>query len=208
MGTFTVALQVADPEGRHYETVEAMVDSGATYTALPGSILERLGVAPHSARSFVLADGSRVERGFGRTWMRLNGREDVSPVVFCDEGAQPLLGAVTLEIFSLGIDPVNGRLIPVDAFMMASAAGTCRSTESRIPATSTFSRRSMVRSQLRNGGGGEVEVWDDGPLVRGIVDARSGWDNAFRRMREHNDDSLVDQGHSATTQWELTDWEW
>lgn len=120
MGTFTVPLQVADPEGRHYETIDAMVDSGATYTVLPASILERLGVVPHSARSFVFADGSRVERGFGRTWMRLNGREDVSPVVFWDESARPLLGAVTLEIFSLGIDPVNGRLVPVDAFMMAS----------------------------------------------------------------------------------------
>ena len=54
--------------------------------------------------------------------MRLNGREDVSPVVFWDEDTQPLLGAVTLEIFCLGIDPVNGRLIDVDAFVTASAA--------------------------------------------------------------------------------------
>ena len=122
MGTFTVPLQVADPQGQHYETVEAMVDSGAAYTLIPGSILARLGVVPHGARRFVLADGSRVERRFGRTWMRLNGREDVSPVVFWDEDTQPLLGAVTLEIFCLGIDPVNGRLIDVDAFVAASAA--------------------------------------------------------------------------------------
>ncbi|MDE0053926.1 MAG: aspartyl protease family protein [Gammaproteobacteria bacterium] len=121
MGTFTVPIQVADPEGHEYETVEAMVDSGATYTVLPASVLERLGVVPHGVRSFVLADGSRVERGFGRTWIRLEGQEDISPVVFWDEGAQPLLGAVTLEIFSLGIDPVNGRLIPVDAFMLSGA---------------------------------------------------------------------------------------
>ena len=120
MGTFTVPLQVADPQGRHYETVEAMVDSGAAYTLIPGSILARLGVVPHGTRRLVLADGSRVERRFGRTWMRLNGREDVSPVVFWDEDTQPLLGAVTLEIFCLGIDPVNGRLIDVDAFVAAS----------------------------------------------------------------------------------------
>lgn len=132
MGTFNVPLQVADPEGRHYETVEAMVDSGATYTVLPGSMLERLGVVPHSTRNFVLADGSRVERAFGRTWVRLNGRNDVSPVVFWDEGAQPLLGAVTLEIFSLGIDPVNRRLIPVDAFMMALATGDPGHTQSAV----------------------------------------------------------------------------
>ena len=88
------------------------MDSGATYTALPVSLLQRLGVAPHGARRFVLADGQRVELGFGRTWMRLDGREEISPVVFQEEGAQPLLGAVTLEIFGLGIDRVKGRLIP------------------------------------------------------------------------------------------------
>ncbi len=56
--------------------------------------------------------------------MRLDGREDVSPIVFREEGAQPLFGAVTLEIFSLGIDPVNERLIPVNAFMPASGTGS------------------------------------------------------------------------------------
>ena len=79
MGTFTVPLEVADPQGRRNETVDAIVDSGATYTVLPGSILEQLGVTPHGTRRFVLADGSRVERGFGRTWMRLDGQRELSP---------------------------------------------------------------------------------------------------------------------------------
>ena len=39
-------------------------------------------------------------------------------------GAQPLPGAVTLEIFGLGIDPVNERFIPVDAFTLASGTGS------------------------------------------------------------------------------------
>ena len=121
MGTFSVPLEVADPQGRHYQTVDALADSGMTYTVFPASLLERLGVVPYSTRRVVLADGSRVERGFGRTRMRLDGREDMSPVLFCDEGVQPLLGAVTLEIFGLGIDRVNGRLMPVDALMLAAA---------------------------------------------------------------------------------------
>ena len=121
MGTFTVPLGVADPRSRRFETIAALVDSGATYTALPVSMLQRLGVVPHAARRSVLADGRRVELGFGRTWMRLDGREEISPVVFQEEGAQPLLGAVTLEIFGLGIDPVNRRLIPVDAFLLEMA---------------------------------------------------------------------------------------
>ena len=120
MGTFAVTLGVADPQGRRYEEVEAMADSGAAYTVLPASILEGLGVESYETRGFVLADGHRVERGFGQTWMRLDGRESMSPVVFWDEDSMPLLGAVTLEIFGLGIDPVNGRLVPVDAFMLAA----------------------------------------------------------------------------------------
>ena len=40
-----------------------------------------------------------------------------------DEDARPLLGAVTLEILSLGIDPVNQRLVPVDAFMLECEVG-------------------------------------------------------------------------------------
>ena len=123
MGKFTVPIEVADPLGRHYGTVEALVGSGAAYTALPTTVLERLGVVPHSAQGCVLADGSRVKRRIGRTWMRICGREEVSPVVFGDESAQPLLGAVTLEVFGLGIDPVNGRLRPVDALMLPAAIG-------------------------------------------------------------------------------------
>ena len=117
MGIFNVELEIGDPEGRNYQTVEAMVDSGAAYTTLPASILESLGVAPNTSRTFVLADGRRIRRGFGQTWIRLAGEEYVSPVVFWDEGTTPLLGAVTLEIFSLGIDPVNDQLIPVESRM-------------------------------------------------------------------------------------------
>ncbi len=122
MGTFSVQLQVGDPSGHRFETIEAMVDSGATYTVLPASLLERLDVDAHATRHFMLADGSRVERRFGRTWIRIDGKADVSPVVFWDEEALPLLGAVTLEILSLGIDPVNRRLIPVDALLLPALA--------------------------------------------------------------------------------------
>ena len=117
MGTFNVQLEIGDPEGQRYETVEAMVDSGAAYTFLPPSLLRRLGVVPRSMRQFVLADGSRIERGFSSTWVRMNGESQMSPVVFGDENATPLLGAVTLEIFAMGIDPVRQRLISVNVPM-------------------------------------------------------------------------------------------
>ena len=40
MGTFSVQIQVGNPSGQRFETIDAMVDSGATYTVLPASLLE------------------------------------------------------------------------------------------------------------------------------------------------------------------------
>ena len=114
MGTFNVQLEIGDPEGERYETVEAMVDSGAAYTFMPQSLLRKLGVQPYRRMAFVLADGTRIERDFGHTWIKLNGELGPSPIVFGDDDVTPLLGAVTLEIFALGIDPVNEQLIPVN----------------------------------------------------------------------------------------------
>ena len=116
MGTFTVQFEIGDPDGETYETVEAMVDSGATYTFIPRSTLERLGVRPFRKMTFEMADGTRIERDFGQTWVSLDGERIISPVIFGDDDAT-LLGAVTLEIFGLGIDPVNLRLIPVPSFV-------------------------------------------------------------------------------------------
>lgn len=44
--------------------------------------------------------------------MRLNGETYPVPVVFAPDGAGSLLGATALEIFGLGVDPVNEALIP------------------------------------------------------------------------------------------------
>ena len=54
----------------------------------------------------------------------------------------------------------------------------------------------------------EMEIREGGLLIRGVAEPRSGWDDAFRRMRERNDDTLVDEGASAATRWDVTEWEW
>ena len=118
MGRFLVQIELGDPEGRRYETVDALVDAGATCTTVPGSTMRRLGVSPNTRGTFVFADSSRIERDIGRTWLKLEEGEEIVPVIFGDEDSQPLLGAVTLEIFPLGVDPVSQRLIPVPGLLM------------------------------------------------------------------------------------------
>lgn len=121
MGTFRVTIEIGDPEGKKWEPVEALVDTGASYTVVPGSLLARLGVTPHVRDTSLLADGRRIERDIGQTWARVDGRSVVTLVVFGEEGMESLLGAYTLEGVRLLPDPVNRRLIPVPGLLMRSS---------------------------------------------------------------------------------------
>jgi len=118
MGTFRVEIEVGDPEGTRFESVEALVDTGATNTTLPASILEDLGVTPYTTTVFQLADGRELELGVGRTWVRVDGRQEFTQVVFAGERTEPILGAVTLEEMGLAVDPVGRRLQPVRKYLM------------------------------------------------------------------------------------------
>ena len=119
MGTFTVSIEFGDPDGERWESVEALVDTGASFTWLPRDLLERLGVRPELRRQFETADGRVVERGMGWTMSRWDGETVPTLVVFGDEGSSALLGAYTLEGFLLAPDPVNQRLIRVRGLAMA-----------------------------------------------------------------------------------------
>ena len=44
MGTFTVTIQVSDLASLQFIDVEALVDTGATYTSIPENTLAQLGI--------------------------------------------------------------------------------------------------------------------------------------------------------------------
>jgi clan AA aspartic protease len=113
MGTFAETIDVGDSEGRRFESVEAMVDTGSTYTWVPGDVLHRLGVEPETRMEFETADGRVIEREVAQTWVRHDGSAHITFVVFADDGATPLLGAYTLDGFGLAVDPIRRRLVPV-----------------------------------------------------------------------------------------------
>ncbi len=115
MGTFYTPMEIAGADRERFETVDALVDTGATYSAMPASILRSLGVTPCDSQSFRLADGSRIYMDMGEMSVRIDGRVRSTLVVFAGEGANPILGAFTLEAFSMAVDPVGKRLVPTDA---------------------------------------------------------------------------------------------
>ena len=118
MGAFSHTVEVSDMDGQRFESLEALVDTGSSYTVIPGSLLRGLGIAPQERIEFELADGRIIERDIGDARIRVGGRSAATLVVFGDEGVSSSLGAYTLEGVRLAFDPVNKRLIPARALLM------------------------------------------------------------------------------------------
>ena len=97
MGTFSQRIAMASIVGDRFREMEALVDTGATYTWIPRSFVDELGIRPEEYATFVLADGREVSYPIAQVRIRLNGRERFAICVFGEEGTEPLLGAVTLE---------------------------------------------------------------------------------------------------------------
>lgn len=118
MGTFRCTVEIGAAESGPFEQVDALVDTGATYSQSPRSILARLGISPHDRAEFVLADGRTVLRDLATVVLRLEGRVRHVLCTVGDDGTEPLLGATTLELFGLAADPVNRRLIRATLYLL------------------------------------------------------------------------------------------
>ena len=118
MGTFRHPLTLFAPSGGRMEIVDAMVDSGSTFSWITGSVLGRLGIRPDRERVFIMADGHQTRLGMAEVRVELDGEQLTTLVVFAPEGSEPLLGAYTLEAFSLAVDVTNRRLIPAPNYAL------------------------------------------------------------------------------------------
>ena len=117
MGTFHVDIGVGHPLGGDFLPVSALVDTGSTHSVLPESLLASLSLAPTERRTYRIADGNFIQRDVGEARFRIDDRERTCTVIFGPEG-QYLLGATTLEVFDLMVDPTqpNPSLVSIDEF--------------------------------------------------------------------------------------------
>lgn len=118
MGTFNVDVTVGNlshPDRKR--DVSVMVDTGATYTTLPQEVVEGLGCRTIGSRHVVLADGREEEWPITYVWLTVDRLEGPTFSLIGPPGGPALLGAVTLEEFALGVDPVAKRLVPVRSYL-------------------------------------------------------------------------------------------
>lgn len=119
MGVFKVNAWVWNPSAPEKKVLlELLVDTGATYTVLPESLLKSLGVKPFRVARLRLADNRILEKSLGEVGIEVEGyRASATPVVFGEEEVY-LLGSVTMEQLGLAPDPIAKRLKPVEALLM------------------------------------------------------------------------------------------
>ncbi len=91
---------------------QALVDTGATDTFLPASVLRKLGIQPSARRSYELADGTEQDLPIGFGVIEVLGRAAGATLVFAGEKEEPLLGVTVLESTGLWLDPQHEQLIP------------------------------------------------------------------------------------------------
>jgi clan AA aspartic protease len=121
MGLTHVKVMVGNPaKGRKGQAVRCLVDSGAVYSLIPGVVLRRLGVKPHSTREFVLANGDVIRRQLATATFEYQGQRGDSMVIVGEPGDEALLGATTLEGFGLVLDPFRRELRPMPLTLKAA----------------------------------------------------------------------------------------
>ena len=114
MGLTHRKLNIANPaRPKRSAELSFLVGSGAVYSVIPSPLLGRLGVRPHSKRTFTLADGSEITRKIGDVLFRLDGRQGVAPVIFGEKQDSILLGSVSLAAAGMMLDPMKRQLRPL-----------------------------------------------------------------------------------------------
>ena len=118
MGLTRVSVKIANPSDLDTtETLELLVDSGASHSVIPRAILERLGIQPHSERPIRIADGSIIDRELGGASVKYGDRIGTMDVIFGNPEDSRLLGTLTLESLGLGLDPTREELMELPTLM-------------------------------------------------------------------------------------------
>ncbi|MBI2345783.1 MAG: aspartyl protease family protein [Deltaproteobacteria bacterium] len=108
-------LAARGPKG--HRSVQFLADSGAIYSVLPEPIWKKMGLKPLREVEFTLADGTVITRQVSECFFEVQGQGGTSPVILGHKDDAPLLGAVTLEVLGLMLNPLSRELLPMRMMM-------------------------------------------------------------------------------------------
>ena len=92
--------------------MEAFVDTGAAFSWISRSRLERLGVTSKRRMPFRTIEGRVLERDLAEVYVASDGYSAPDVVVMAEPGEMEVLGAHSIEGLGLAADPVQKKLVP------------------------------------------------------------------------------------------------
>jgi predicted aspartyl protease len=124
---FTAKLRVWNPaRSTEAEELEVMVDTGAAYSWVSRSRLERLGVQPVRRMQFRTIEGRLIERELAPVFVATDGFTGGDNVVVAEPGDMEVLGSHTLESLGVTVDPVSKKLVPAVGLALAAVVSIRR----------------------------------------------------------------------------------
>ena len=91
--------------------VKALVDTGATFPALPREIVSQLALPSLGEQPAETAEGAGKVELAANVIIEIDDRIAQSPIIIRPEGTTPLIGIVALEQMGYKVDPTTGKLI-------------------------------------------------------------------------------------------------
>lgn len=108
MGDVYARVKVYGP--RATRELQALVDTGATFTKIPRAVVEEIGIVLVREVQIELANKTSVRRKLGHATVEIEGERDLVPVTVADDGEEPLIGYTTLEILGFKVNPLTRAL--------------------------------------------------------------------------------------------------
>jgi len=99
--------------------VEALIDTGATFPALPADLIEKLGLTLLREVDDEVAEGTAKLKLYGSVVVQIEDRIAVCPVIERPKGTTPIIGVIALEQMGFKVDPVTGKLVKGLPLMLA-----------------------------------------------------------------------------------------
>jgi len=113
MPTFRKRVRFYNVTLSRSEEVDALVDTGASFSQIPGEVAARLGLTAFQVRHVRLANGLVVETGLANAFVELvdSPGPAADTVILGTQNAPALLGVHTLDSLGVGVDTDGTRLI-------------------------------------------------------------------------------------------------
>lgn len=103
--------KISGSEVRRIEVTDARIDTGATYVALPRSLISRLGLTKLREARSLTANGVTMIGIFDPVRLTIQGRACTVEVSELADGCPVLIGYIPLEMLDFVVDPKGQRLI-------------------------------------------------------------------------------------------------